>query len=174
MERYAWSSLTHGIPCPQWDMSELPLTTNLTTCSVELSTFKVTIISGQIKEQLIDILMYVTILVFSVLFHSHSRISICPCNCLSGGSVRCDAGLLWGLRHHLRLRHAEERTTRRGLEVGRLQWGCRLWQHGIPRVRWCSWESARRSLSYESTKQRSWTCGEHFLSHWKDQNAFPL
>lgn len=127
---------------------------------------------------------HVTLLILSVHFHSHQRISICPCNCLSGGSICCDTSLLRGLCHHLRLWHTEERTTRRGLEVGWLQWGCGVRQHGITRVCWCSWESARRSLCYESSQQWSWTCGEYFFPGYagliltkpyrKDHNAFPL
>ena len=96
---------------------------------------------------------------------SHQRVCVCARHSLCRRGLRRDALLCRGLGHHLRLRHAAQGPAWRRLEVGRLQWGCGVWQHGVPRVRRRPGEPAWCSLGHEPTKQRSRTGGELSTQH---------
>lgn len=80
---------------------------------------------------------------------SHSRVSICSCYRLGGSGICSDPCLCWGFSHHLRMWHSPQGPTWWGMEVGRLQWGCGVWKHGVPGVCWCEGKSTGCTLSHE-------------------------
>lgn len=80
---------------------------------------------------------------------SHSRVGVCSRYCLGGSGICSDPCLLWGFSHHLRLWHTPQGPPRRGVEVGWLQRGCGLREHGVQRVCRCEGESPWCPLSHE-------------------------
>lgn len=88
--------------------------------------------------------------------HSYQGISLCPCHCLCWSGFCSDQILRRGLSHHLRLWHSPQRLPRGRLEMGRLQRGRGVWEHGVSGVCWCPGEQTRCSVSHEQAQQRSW------------------
>lgn len=90
---------------------------------------------------------------FWISHSSHSRVGIRARHRLSGGRVRRDARLRRGLGHHLRVRQSAQGSTRRGMEVGRLQRRRGFRQHGVPRICRRQGKPSRRSLGHEPSQQ---------------------
>lgn len=84
---------------------------------------------------------------------SNPRVGVCACNRLGGSGVRCHPCLRGGFRHHLWMRQPPQGSAGRGMEVGRLQRGCGVWNHGLPGVRWREGEPTRLALGYEPPQQ---------------------
>lgn len=80
---------------------------------------------------------------------SNPRVGVCARDRLGGSGLRRHPCLRRGFRHHLRMRQPPQGSTGWGMEMGRLQRGCGVWDHGVPGIRWREGESTRRALGYE-------------------------
>lgn len=91
---------------------------------------------------------------FSPSHSSHPRVGVRARHRLGGSGVRRHSCLRGGVRHHLWMRQPPQGSTRRGVEVGRLQRGRGVRNHGLPGVRRCEGEPTRLALGYEPAQQR--------------------
>lgn len=97
---------------------------------------------------------------------SNPRVSIRPRHSFSRRGVCSDTLLCRGYVHHVRLWLPPQGSPWGGVEVGRLQWGRRVWGIGVQRVCRRQRKSSRRSLRNEPTQQRGWTHGKHGYTSW--------
>lgn len=95
------------------------------------------------------------------LSHSDQRVSVCPRHSLCRRCVCSDALLRWGHLHHVWLRLPSQGASRWRLEVGRLQWRCRVWSAGVQGVCRCQREPSRCSVCHEPAQQRGWPNGKY-------------